>query len=75
MFWIRRGSEPAIRRRDQIPLDQADWYKRFFHAAVARGVYLPPSAYEVGFLSLAHDDATLKMAVDALVAAAAEVEA
>ena len=48
-----------IRRPDRIPADQAAWYARFFHAALARGVYLPPSAYEVCFLSLAHDEATL----------------
>lgn len=29
-------------------------FKRFFHAALARGVYLAPSAFEAGFISSAH---------------------
>jgi glutamate-1-semialdehyde 2,1-aminomutase len=34
-------------------------YADFFHGALARGVYLPPSAYEAWFLSAAHDDGAL----------------
>jgi glutamate-1-semialdehyde 2,1-aminomutase len=32
-------------------------FGRFFHALLARGVYLPPSQFEAGFLSLAHSEA------------------
>ena len=39
-----------------------------------RGVYLPPSAYEVGFVSLAHDTETLQTAATALIAAAVEAD-
>jgi glutamate-1-semialdehyde 2,1-aminomutase len=35
-------------------------YGRFFHAMLARGVYLPPSAYEAWFLSIAHSDADVE---------------
>ncbi|HEU5155449.1 MAG TPA: glutamate-1-semialdehyde 2,1-aminomutase [Streptosporangiaceae bacterium] len=41
-------------------------YAAFFHAALDRGVYLPPSPYEAWFLSAAHDDAALDRVVDAL---------
>jgi glutamate-1-semialdehyde 2,1-aminomutase len=41
-------------------------YARFFHAMLARGVYLPPSAYEAWFLSIVHSDAD----VDRVLAAA-----
>jgi len=34
-------------------------FNRFFHAMLARGVYLAPSAFEAGFVSSAHDDATI----------------
>ena len=34
------------------------------------GVYLPPSAYEVWFLSSAHDDRAVQTVLDALPAAA-----
>jgi glutamate-1-semialdehyde 2,1-aminomutase len=35
-------------------------FARFFHAMLARGVYLAPSAYEAGFVSSAHGDAELQ---------------
>lgn len=72
MFWIRRSSSEPVRRPDRIPAGHAEWFSRFFHAALARGVYLPPSGYEVCFLSLAHDALTLAAGADALVDAAAE---
>ena len=50
-------------------------FKRFFHEALARGVYLAPSAFEAGFMSAAHDDAvideTLGILRDAMRAAVA----
>ncbi len=41
-------------------------YTAFFHEMLARGVYLPPSAYESWFVSAAHDDAALDRVLDAL---------
>ena len=41
-------------------------YKAFFHEMLARGVYLPPSAYEAWFVSAAHDDAALDRVAEAL---------
>ena len=41
-------------------------FKRFFHEALARGVYLAPSAYEAGFMSAAHDDAVIDETLDRL---------
>lgn len=45
-------------------------FKAFFHAMLEQGVYLPPSAYEVWFLSAAHDDRALNVICEALPAAA-----
>lgn len=73
MFWIKRRTAEHVRSPDRIPADHAAWYARFFHAALARGVYLPPSAYEVCFLSIAHDEQVLRKAARALLDAAAEV--
>ncbi len=53
-------------------------YKVFFHEMLARGVYLPPSAYEAWFVSAAHDDDALAKVAEALpyaARAAAAVEA
>jgi len=35
-------------------------YRAFFHELLARGVYLPPSAYEAWFVSAALDDNALE---------------
>lgn len=48
-------------------------YARFFHAMLARGVYLPPSGYEVLFPSLAHEGRVVERVVEAAREAAAEV--
>jgi glutamate-1-semialdehyde 2,1-aminomutase len=47
-----------------------DRFAAFFHAMLDQGVYLPPSAFEVWFVSAAHDDAALDRVVSALPAAA-----
>ena len=40
-------------------------YARFFHHMLERGVYLPPSGYELWSLSAAHDDATTDRTLEA----------
>ena len=47
-----------------------DRFRAFFHAMLDQGVYLPPSAFEVWFLSAAHDDRALDRILSALPAAA-----
>lgn len=34
-------------------------FNRFFHAMLAEGIYLAPSAFEAGFVSIAHSDAQI----------------
>jgi glutamate-1-semialdehyde 2,1-aminomutase len=72
IFWLHALSERPIRRVEQIPADQGPRFARLFHAALRRGVYLAPSGYEVGFLSLAHTDDLLAQAGEALLEAVAE---
>jgi glutamate-1-semialdehyde 2,1-aminomutase len=45
-------------------------FTAFFHAMLARGVYLPPSSFEAWFVSTAHDDRAVERIADALPAAA-----
>jgi glutamate-1-semialdehyde 2,1-aminomutase len=40
-------------------------FNRFFHAMLERGVYLAPSAFEAGFLSMAHDDSVIAVTIEA----------
>jgi glutamate-1-semialdehyde 2,1-aminomutase len=44
-------------------------FKRFFHAALDRGVYLAPSAFEAGFVSAAHGPAEISETLERLDAA------
>ena len=71
------GSMFGIYFLDQVPASFAavmgadrDRFNRFFHAMLARGVYLAPSAFEAGFVSAAHGlaeiDATLSAARESL---------
>jgi glutamate-1-semialdehyde 2,1-aminomutase len=48
-------------------------YARFFHAMLERGVYLPPSQFELWFVSLAHHEADVEATLAAARAALAEV--
>ena len=50
-------------------------FNRFFHAMLAQGVYLAPSAFEAGFVSAAHGDAEISTTIDAASAAFAKVAA
>jgi glutamate-1-semialdehyde 2,1-aminomutase len=48
-------------------------FNRFFHAMLARGVYLAPSAFEAGFLSAAHDESHVAETLAAADGALAEI--
>ncbi len=65
------GIDQALNWDDVVGLDQG-WFNRFFHAALARGVLLPPSPYETWFLMEAHLDGTLEMVLDSLAEAIEE---
>jgi glutamate-1-semialdehyde 2,1-aminomutase len=51
----------------------AKLFARFFHACLARGVYLAPSAYEAGFLSTAHEGPAIDRACEIMSQAIAEL--
>ena len=38
------------------PASGGDDFKQFFHAALEKGIYLPPSQFEAAFVSLAHQN-------------------
>lgn len=40
-------------------------FNRFFHGMLERGVYLAPSAFEAGFVSIAHTDQVIAQTLDA----------
>ena len=68
-FFFREGKPRSFAEVMQADRER---FNRFFHAMLARGVYLAPSAYEAGFVSAAHGDeeieATLAAAREAFAA-------
>ena len=75
LFWIHARAPQTIRTIGAIPADHAKHFAPFFRKALEKGVYLAPNGYEVGFLSLAHDDAILEKSARALTEAAHEARA
>jgi len=68
--------DAVVSNYDEARLQDTSRYAAFFHEMLARGVYLPPSAYESWFVSAVHDDSAVDRIVDALphaARAAAEV--
>ncbi len=49
-------ADHTIRDFDDVMRTDKDSYVQMFHALLKAGVYLPPSAFEVSFLSVAHTD-------------------
>jgi glutamate-1-semialdehyde 2,1-aminomutase len=58
-------SEGPVRNFEDAKAADHERYGRFFHHVLDRGVYLPPSGYELWSLSTAHDDATTEQVLDA----------
>jgi glutamate-1-semialdehyde 2,1-aminomutase len=69
LFWIflQEGAPP--RSAEGVDAAAADRYRPLFHALLGSGIMIAPSAYEVGFLSLAHTEAHLARVRDALATA------
>ena len=68
MFGLFFSAESVTSYRQAIACD-TDRFRRFFHACLARGVYLAPSAFEAGFVSAAHGPADIAATVEAIAAA------
>ncbi len=71
MVGVFLGIDEARRWDDLAGLDP-ELFARFFHAALRRGVLLPPSPYEAWFLMQSHLDGPLDEALSALEEAIAE---
>lgn len=54
LFWFAAGDGDVLRSPAAIDPEQGQRYARLFKAALACGIYLPPSSVEVGFFSRAH---------------------
>jgi glutamate-1-semialdehyde 2,1-aminomutase len=65
ILWLSLQDGPSPRTAEGIEPTAAERYGRLHRALLARGVYLAPSAYEVAFLSTAHDHAVVDRTLEA----------
>jgi glutamate-1-semialdehyde 2,1-aminomutase len=64
MFGVYFAAEPPSTYAQVMAADK-ERFNRFFHAMLDRGVYLAPSAFEAGFVSMAHDKGVIDTTVSA----------
>ena len=78
LFWLALHEGPAPHAAITLDEKASKRFAALFHAMLARGIYLPPSAYEVCFLSLAHGPEDLEQLAaalrESLAVAASEVQ-
>ncbi|WP_273392668.1 glutamate-1-semialdehyde 2,1-aminomutase [Actinobacillus porcinus] len=56
MFGLFFTEQSAVKNFQEVMKCDAAKFNRFFHLMLEQGIYLAPSAFEAGFMSLAHSD-------------------
>jgi glutamate-1-semialdehyde 2,1-aminomutase len=65
MFGMFFTDEKQVSQFDQVVACDQERFKQFFHGMLDQGIYLAPSSYEAGFISIAHGDAEIQATLDA----------
>jgi glutamate-1-semialdehyde 2,1-aminomutase len=65
MFGFFFTAAPRIERYSQAIACDVERFKKFFHAMLAEGIYLAPSAFEAGFVSSAHTSEHIDTTIEA----------
>jgi glutamate-1-semialdehyde 2,1-aminomutase len=63
-MWGFFFSEEPVRNFSDAKASDLELFRRFFHAALDRGVYLAPSPFEACFMSAAHGDGEIATALE-----------
>ncbi|MEN3329536.1 MAG: glutamate-semialdehyde -aminomutase [Acidobacteriota bacterium] len=64
-MWTSFFTSEAVVDWDSANKSDRQRYGKFFHAMLDEGVYLAPSQFEAGFVSLAHTDAVIDKTIEA----------
>jgi glutamate-1-semialdehyde 2,1-aminomutase len=72
MFGLFFRETPPTSLAEVMQCDR-EAFNRYFHAMLAAGIYLAPSAYEAGFVSSAHGEAEIERTISAARKAFAEL--
>ncbi|UNS98300.1 glutamate-1-semialdehyde 2,1-aminomutase [Streptomyces tubbatahanensis] len=72
MFSVFFGDygDAGVRTYDDARKQESFRFTAFFHSMLSQGVYLPPSGFEIWFVSAAHDERAIERIAAALPAAA-----
>jgi len=65
MFGLFFNKEKAISRFAQVAKGDMDRFKAFYHGMLNEGIYLAPSAFEAGFVSIMHSDEDIEATLSA----------
>lgn len=65
MFGLFFTEQEKVQSFADVCACDVERFKKFFHGMLDAGVYMAPSAYEAGFVSLAHDEDHLQQTIDA----------
>ncbi|HJU92956.1 MAG TPA: glutamate-1-semialdehyde 2,1-aminomutase [Pyrinomonadaceae bacterium] len=65
-MWTSFFTGEAVVDWDSANKSDRQLYGKFFHAMLSEGVYLAPSQFEAGFVSLAHTDEIIEQTVEAV---------
>ena len=64
MFGLFFSSEEKVSNFSQASSCDIELFKKFYNAMLKKGIYLAPSAYEAGFLSIAHSDEDITKTIE-----------
>lgn len=65
MFGIFFTDSPTVTCYQDVMNCDVERFKKFFHLMLEKGIYLAPSAFEAGFMSVAHSDEDIRKTIDA----------
>lgn len=65
MFFVKDSNTATPLNFDDVTECNMDAFNTFFHGMLDRGIYLAPSAYEAGFMSIKHSDEDLDISIKA----------
>lgn len=69
IFWLSFSALPDVGAADQIDPGGMNLFKTFHAYLLEHGVYMGPSGYEVGFISMAHKESDIQRAAEVMIQA------
>jgi glutamate-1-semialdehyde 2,1-aminomutase len=66
MFGLYFSQDDKITRYSQVVACDKERFNKFFHGCLDNGVYIAPSAFEAGFISLAHSERDIDQTLEVM---------